>query len=268
MPIFPNEPVYKALLAAAREYNVPVTLLMGVAFAESSFDPTKVGPITTAGNAKGLMQLTDAIARAFGVTDPFDPRQSARAGARLLAELGKAYAWDPDKMLAGYVWGVSNVNQGKPWPYEVTRYITRVKNARLFYETQGKPVGATQAERIAYATKALDRLNPSWAPAQQALAFVVKSPSDFRGQWANYNRVFPRAPVTDPSTPAPSQITPDTPLQNAVKDAKMTINVAANETGLSSFADSVGEFLGSGVNVLLLCCGVFLLAHSRSSRRS
>src|SRR5215471_12522889 len=78
----PTGSISALLDSTADKYGVPRQLVHTVARMESNFDPN-----ADSGKAQGLMQISPPTARRFGVTDPFDPQQSADAGVRLLAEL-------------------------------------------------------------------------------------------------------------------------------------------------------------------------------------
>jgi soluble lytic murein transglycosylase-like protein len=70
-----------------------------------------------------------ATARSHGVSDPYDPRQSALGGARVLQNLHERYGnWT--QALAAYNWGPGNVNRRpkyQQWPSSVHRYIAKVR---------------------------------------------------------------------------------------------------------------------------------------------
>lgn len=57
-------------------------LIKAIAKAESNFDPNAV----SSAGAEGLCQLMPAIQKHFGVTDPFDPKQSVEACEKLIME--------------------------------------------------------------------------------------------------------------------------------------------------------------------------------------
>lgn len=226
MARYPSDDVHAALRTAASKHAVPITLLMGVAFVESSFDPHAVGQATSTGaHAQGLMQLMPTIQARYDVTDPYDPMQSADAGAQLLAAYGKALKWDVDAMLAAYHLGAPKfAAAASALPSETRDYVRRVKAARLYYEQQaGSPEGPTYTAQLNAAITSLLRLNPTWAP----IVLVARSWSTYYAQhehdsgvvavldpalklhWAGYRKAYERAPLTDGSTPYPTMIEPD-----------------------------------------------------------
>jgi soluble lytic murein transglycosylase-like protein len=126
MPTQPTSDVLEALRAAALASGVPLSLLWGVAFVESRFDPTALSPA----GAQGLMQLMPSTAELFKVSDPYDASQSARGGAAFLARLAKATNWDVPGMLYAYNWGPTNYarakNEGRAIPASVQKYAREV----------------------------------------------------------------------------------------------------------------------------------------------
>jgi soluble lytic murein transglycosylase-like protein len=72
------------LLSVAQNIGVPSWLLQRVAWVESRGNPHCRD---SSRGAQGLMQLSPTIQRKYGVTDPWDARQSAEAGARYLLRL-------------------------------------------------------------------------------------------------------------------------------------------------------------------------------------
>lgn len=100
-------------------------LLLAVISAESGFRAKAVSPK----GAQGLMQLMPATARRLGVTDPFDPEQNVRGGARYLTELMRMFNDDLRLALAAYNAGegaVMRYGRAVP-PYPETRqYVARV----------------------------------------------------------------------------------------------------------------------------------------------
>lgn len=68
---------------AGLKYDLPWTLLAAVAYQESQWDPKAKSPT----GVRGMMMLTEATARAMGVKNRLDPRQSIFGGARYLRSL-------------------------------------------------------------------------------------------------------------------------------------------------------------------------------------
>ncbi len=104
--------------------GVPSSLLSSVMHAESGGDPRAVSPAS----AKGLMQLTDPVASAYGVSDVFDPEQNLLGGALYLRTLLQRYSGNETLALAAYNAGPGAVDQygGIP-PYRETQsYVQRV----------------------------------------------------------------------------------------------------------------------------------------------
>ena len=109
---------------AAAVYRVSPTLIRSVMQAESAFDPTAVSP----DGAMGLMQLMPGIAAAFGIADPFDPRENIMGGTRLLRELLDAYPHNIPLVLAAYNAGPAAVARyGRVPPFRETRgYVKKI----------------------------------------------------------------------------------------------------------------------------------------------
>ena len=82
---------------AARQYGVDPVALKAVAFLESRFDPSAKNPRSSAG---GLFQQIDSNAKAYGVKNRMDPKQSALGAARFMADntrtLRKVLGRDPN----------------------------------------------------------------------------------------------------------------------------------------------------------------------------
>jgi len=109
---------------AAKKYRLSANLIKSVMSTESSFDALAVSPV----GAMGLMQLMPDIAKAYGVDDPFDPRQNVMAGAQILKELMTLHRGNMPLVLASYNAGAGVVARyrGIP-PFRETRdYVKRV----------------------------------------------------------------------------------------------------------------------------------------------
>jgi len=118
----PDIPRLVKRVAAAT--GVSPTLISAVVKAESSGDPHAISPA----GAKGLMQLMDATAATYGVTNVFDPMQNLTAGATYLGSLPRRYHGDETLAIAAYNAGPVAVDRygGVP-PYPETQgYVQRV----------------------------------------------------------------------------------------------------------------------------------------------
>lgn len=110
----------------SNEYGVDVNLLKAVAQAESGMDPNA----TSWCGAMGIMQLMPTTAQSYGVTNPYDARQSITGGAKLLSWLLEDYNGNVSLALAGYNAGCGSVQKygGVP-PYDETiNYIHKIND--------------------------------------------------------------------------------------------------------------------------------------------
>ena len=111
--------------AVAPAAGLEPRLLLAVISAESGFRARAVSPK----GAQGLMQLMPATARRLGVSDPFDPEQNVRGGARYLVELLRMFNDDLRLALAAYNAGENAVLRAgraiPPYP-ETQQYVARV----------------------------------------------------------------------------------------------------------------------------------------------
>ena len=111
---------------AAKEFGINENFLKAVAKAESGFDPDAVSGC----GAQGIMQLMPFTSESYGVTDPFDAKQSIYAGAQLLSELLDNYNGNATLALAAYNAGSGSVQKygGVP-PYDETvNYINKIND--------------------------------------------------------------------------------------------------------------------------------------------
>lgn len=106
----------------AARVGVDARLAHAVVRAESSYRPAAVSPK----GAMGLMQLMPALARTYGLDDPFDPERNLEAGLRHLR--GLLLKYDLRRALAAYNAGEGAVSRygGVP-PYRETQaYVQRI----------------------------------------------------------------------------------------------------------------------------------------------
>jgi soluble lytic murein transglycosylase-like protein len=125
MPM-PPEHAYDAIIRdASKIYGVDATLIRSVVEAESSFDALALSRV----GAMGLMQLMPDTAEAFGVLNPFDPRENIMAGTRLLKELLTEHHGNLALTLASYNAGSGVVARygGRVPPFKETKnYVKRI----------------------------------------------------------------------------------------------------------------------------------------------
>ena len=109
--------------AAAHEYQLDPDLVHAVIRAESGYDPLS----TSSAGAQGLMQLMPQTGATLGVTDPYDPEQNVRAGARYLSGQLRSFG-DLELALAAYNAGPGAVRRysGIPPYAETQQYVQRV----------------------------------------------------------------------------------------------------------------------------------------------
>ena len=126
---FACEPVAQTELSTmidsvSREHSVDPALVREVARQESSFRPCAVSPK----GAEGLMQLMPATQAQFEVHDPFDPRESLSAGAKLLKQLLDRYHGDLALALSAYNAGITRVDRTFSIPEipETKDYVTNI----------------------------------------------------------------------------------------------------------------------------------------------
>jgi len=144
------EPAYRFPYAscfaqAARQYDLPETLLMAVARGESDFEATA----RSRANAHGVMQiLWPETARHLGIhrlSQLYDPCTNIDAGARYLGELMRRYNGNLHLALAAYNYGPTRIPvDGGPIPPGAnwySGYIFRHLNYVLGEGKARKPVG-------------------------------------------------------------------------------------------------------------------------------
>lgn len=111
-----------------KQFGVSPQLLASIAQQESRGNPSAYNKDS---HAAGLMQFVPKTAKAYSVTNAFDPEQSVQAAAKMMADLLKQYQGDIAKALAGYNWGSGNIQKaGAAWktnaPSETKNYMSDV----------------------------------------------------------------------------------------------------------------------------------------------
>lgn len=107
----------------AEEAGVDASLFAALISAESGWNPSAVSPK----GAMGLTQLMPDTARSLGVTNPFDPIENMRGGARYLRRMLDEFG-SVELALAAYNAGPGAVRRygGVP-PYQETQaYVRRI----------------------------------------------------------------------------------------------------------------------------------------------
>ena len=115
----------KLIVKTAREHKLDPQLLHAIVTVESGYNPEAVSPK----GAQGLMQLMPATAARFGASDPADPQDNLRAGARYLRFLLGLFKQDMPLVLAAYNAGEGSVSKFRNTipPYRETReYVAKV----------------------------------------------------------------------------------------------------------------------------------------------
>jgi len=169
------------------QYGLPPGLLDSVWSAESSRGQNMRSPA----GAQGHFQFMPATAKQYGVADPHDLTQSAVGAARMFADLIKTTGGDVGKALAGYNWGIGNVQrQGmNAAPLETRNYIQKV--------TAG--MGQPQNDSSSAAWDALDQQFKQGTPKQQA-------GSD---PWDALDAQFAQPQATPKATQKAAQVAPE-----------------------------------------------------------
>jgi hypothetical protein len=127
-----------------------VPVFLGLIEQESNWRPGITGPNTKYGTAKGLTQMIDSTAKSLGVTDPYDPVQSLRGGARYFKQQLDRFG-DVGLALAAYNWGPTNVKnmidnpRGMRVPKETASYVPGVLGLAAKFGSQLAPSTATMA---------------------------------------------------------------------------------------------------------------------------
>jgi hypothetical protein len=108
--------------AAAKKYNIPVSLLKAVAKVESNFHANA----TSRCGAMGIMQLMPRTAKSLGVVDAYDPEQNIMGGAKYLSKLLNEFHGDTGRALAAYNAGPGNVRKYDGIPPFAQGYVDKV----------------------------------------------------------------------------------------------------------------------------------------------
>ncbi len=116
--------IAELVVVHAEEFGISPSLALAIALTESALDPAAVSPK----NAMGVMQLIQATADRFRVSDAFDPEQNIRGGLAYLRWLLAYFEGDIALAAAAYNAGEGAVERyrGVP-PFRETRaYVERI----------------------------------------------------------------------------------------------------------------------------------------------
>ncbi len=120
--------------AAAREHQLPATLIEAIIYQESEGQPDAVSPTF----CKGIMQFESRTAKGYGVKDVYDPFDSIPKGAHVLADYIHQFRGDFDRGIASYNQGpgaVRNlIRQGGNT--HTLPYVVKVKKVFRLLESQ------------------------------------------------------------------------------------------------------------------------------------
>lgn len=118
----------------AKEFNLDPHLLRAIIKTESNYDPQAI----SRKGAQGLMQIMPNTAKVLNLSDPFNPSENIRAGARYLKDLMHDFNGNLELTLAAYNAGHTKVRQhgGIPPYSETINYIQQV----LLYYRQLKTI--------------------------------------------------------------------------------------------------------------------------------
>jgi soluble lytic murein transglycosylase-like protein len=129
-----NTQAYRTEIRSASQFNsVEESLIRAIIHAESAYQPDALSPK----GAQGLMQLMPATQAELEVSNPFDPEDNIRGGARYLSQLMAEFDGDLELAAAAYNAGSNAVYKygGVP-PYDETQeYVRRVK---ILYRRYGQ----------------------------------------------------------------------------------------------------------------------------------
>jgi len=142
----------------AQEEGINPDLFLRQIQAESAFDPQA----KSSAGAMGLAQLMPATAKELGVSNPYDPEQSLRGGAKYMKQLLGRYNNDQTLALAAYNAGMGNVDKagGVPNFKETQNYIAKILGGNSMIGAQAGavstgvlPVGAGVSEYLTQSLK-------------------------------------------------------------------------------------------------------------------
>jgi Transglycosylase SLT domain/D-alanyl-D-alanine carboxypeptidase len=124
LPSFVPPRFHDPIARASLRWNVPMALLAAQLYAESGFNPFARSPA----GAQGIAQFMPGTARAYGLSNPYDPAAAIDAQAHLMSDLLRRFGGKQALALAAYNAGPGAVERygGIP-PYAETRaYVAKI----------------------------------------------------------------------------------------------------------------------------------------------
>jgi soluble lytic murein transglycosylase-like protein len=128
--------VYDEMISeASRRHGISFSLVKAVIKVESDFNPRAV----SSAGALGLMQIMPENAKAFGMRDPFDPRENILTGTRYFRELLERFNGKLQLALAAYNAGpnvvdrynrIPPIKETEDYVERVMKYFHHFKNSR------------------------------------------------------------------------------------------------------------------------------------------
>lgn len=135
----PKTDIHSELFSAAAKTNkIDDAWLRAIAHAESDFNAMAISPK----GAEGIMQMMPATSAQYKVKNPFSPKESINAGAKMLSELQRRYKGDRQLATAAYNAGIGTVTRygGVPPYAETLSYIQKVDALYELYQKALTPV--------------------------------------------------------------------------------------------------------------------------------
>lgn len=127
----------------ASEEGVDPYLVKCLIKVESNFSADAV----SVAGAMGLMQIMQDIARAYKVTNPFDPEENVKAGTRHLKELLNYFKNDVPLALAAYHAGIGRVKKNMAVP-PIKSTVDYVKQIMSYYGNESNGDIEAKVQRL------------------------------------------------------------------------------------------------------------------------
>lgn len=156
------------------QYGLPAGILDSIWNAESGRGKAMLSPK----GAQGHFQFMPATAKQYGVQDPADLTQSATGAARMLSDLLAQSGGDVNKALAGYNWGIGNVQRKgmEAAPAETRNYIAKVTGS-MQPQDQSSDEWAALAQKFAPASAQAAPQQDEWAQLASQFAQPTAQPA-------------------------------------------------------------------------------------------